>query len=138
MYAYVHIHRACIITVSDLSADEFRDGVRLRLGMQPTALPPRCDHGCDERFTIEHAMSCRKGGLILQRHNDLVTTWGQLLRGQALSPSTTVSDEPLIQPSQDLLMASTSTRTVPSPKLRSCDLAVHHGFWTRSQTAAYF
>ena len=98
MYAYVHIHRACIITVSDLSADKFHDVVRLRLGMQPTALPPRCD-GCDERFTIEHAtMSCRKGGLILQRHNDLVTTWGQLLCGQALSPST-VSDEPLIQPS---------------------------------------
>jgi hypothetical protein len=116
---------------SDLSADEFRDGVRLRLGLQPTALPPRCD-GCDERFTIDHAMSCRKGGLILQRHNDLVTTWGQLC-GQALSPST-VSDEPLIQPSRDLLMPG-STRTVPSPELRG-DLAVH-GFWTKGQTAIF-
>jgi hypothetical protein len=45
-----------ILNGSDLSADKFRDGVRLRLGMQPTSLPPRCD-GCDERFTIEHAMS---------------------------------------------------------------------------------
>jgi hypothetical protein len=58
---------------SHLSADEFRDGVRLRLGLQPTALPPRCN-GCGERFTTEHAMSCRKGGLIIQRHNDLVNT----------------------------------------------------------------
>jgi hypothetical protein len=41
-----------ILNGSDISADEFRDGVRLCLGMQPTALPPRCD-GCDERFTIE-------------------------------------------------------------------------------------
>jgi hypothetical protein len=40
-----------ILNGSDLSADEFRDGVRLRLGMQPTSLPPHCD-GCDERFTI--------------------------------------------------------------------------------------
>jgi hypothetical protein len=77
-------------------------------------------------------MSCRKGGLILQRHNDLVTTWGQLC-GQALSPST-VSDEPLIQPSRDLLMEGT-TRTIPSPELRG-DLAVH-GFWTKGQTAIF-
>ena len=29
-----------ILNGSDLSADEFRDGVRLRLGLKPTALPP--------------------------------------------------------------------------------------------------
>ena len=87
-----------LLNGSDLSADEFHDGARLRLGMKPTALPPHCD-GCGERFTTEHAMSCRKGGLIIHRHNDLVTTWGQLC-GQAFIPST-VSDEPLIQPSRD-------------------------------------
>jgi hypothetical protein len=88
-----------LLNGSDLSAKEFRDGFRLHLGLKPTALPPRCD-GCGERFTTEHSMSCRKGGSILQRHNDLVTTWGQLC-GQALTPST-VSDEPLIQPSRDM------------------------------------
>ena len=62
-----------LLNGSDLSADEFRDGARLRLGLTPTALPPRCD-GCNERFTTEHAMSYRKGGLIIHRHNDLVTT----------------------------------------------------------------
>ena len=83
---------------------KFCYGVRLLLGLKPTALPPRCD-GCGERFTTEHAMSCRKGGLILHRHNDLVTTWGQLC-GQALTPSS-ISDEPLIQTSRDIPVAGT-------------------------------
>jgi hypothetical protein len=77
-------------------------------------------------------MSCRKGGLILHRHNDLVATWGQLC-GQAHTPST-VSDEPLIQPSRDAEGAGTS-RTEPAPELRG-DLAVH-GFWTRGTTAIF-
>jgi hypothetical protein len=106
-----------LLNGSDLSTEEFRDG--LRLGLKPTALPPRCD-GCGEHFTTGHAMSCRKGGLIIQRHNDLVTTWGQLC-GQAHTPST-VSDEPLIQPSRDVQMPGT-TRTEPSSELHG-NLAV--------------
>jgi hypothetical protein len=77
-------------------------------------------------------MSCRKGGLIIHRHNDLVSTWGQLC-SQALTPST-VSDEPLIQPSRDVPVARTNC-TVPSPELRG-DLAVH-GFWTKGQTEIF-
>ena len=120
-----------LVNGSELSTEEFRDGIRLHLGLKPTALPPRCD-GCGERFTAEHAMSCRKGGLILHRHNDLVTTWGQLC-GQAHTPST-VSDEPLIQPSRDVQVAGTA-RTEPTSELRG-DLAVHI-FWTRGQTAIF-
>ena len=62
----------------------------------------------------------------------MVTTWGQLC-GQALTPST-VSDEPLIQPSRDVQLPQTN-RTKPSPDLRG-DLAIH-GFWTRGQTAIF-
>ncbi|KAI2510249.1 hypothetical protein MHU86_4127 [Fragilaria crotonensis] len=123
--------RPNLLNGSDLSAEEFRDGVRLRLGLTPTSLPPRCD-GCGERFTTEHAMSCRKGGLILHRHNDLVATWGQLC-GQAHTPST-VSDEPLIHTSQDVRAAG-ATCTEPTPELRG-DIAVH-GFWTRGTTAIF-
>ena len=123
--------RSSLLNGSDLSAEEFRDGVRLRLGLTPTSLPPRCD-GCGERFTTEHAMSCRKGGLILHCHNDLVATWGQLC-GQAHTPST-VSDEPLIRPSQDV-QAAGANRTEPTPEFRD-DIAVH-GFWTRGTTAIF-
>jgi hypothetical protein len=120
-----------LLNGSDLSAEEFRDGVRLRFGLTPKAMQPRCD-GCGERFTTEHAMSCRKGGLIMQRHDDIVTTWGQLC-GQAYTPST-VSDEPLILPSRDIPV-NNANRTEPAPELRG-DLAVH-GFWTRGQTAIF-
>jgi len=120
-----------LLNGSDLSAEEFRDGIRLRFGLTPTALPHRCD-GCGDRFTTEHAMSCRKGGLILQRHNDLAAEWGQLC-GQALTPSN-VSDEPLIQSSRDVQVAG-SNRTEPTPELRG-DIAVH-GFWTRGTTAIF-
>jgi hypothetical protein len=71
-------------------------------------------------------------GLILHRHNDLVATWGQLC-GQAHTPST-VSDEPLIQTSQDVKAAG-ANRTEPTPELRG-DIAVH-GFWTRGTTAIF-
>ena len=121
-----------LLNGSDLSAEEFRDGLRLRLGLTPTAMPPRCD-GCGERFTTEHAMSCRKGGLILHRHNDMVHTWGHLCGHQAHTPST-VSDEPLINSSRDTPLDGTNC-TEPSPELRG-DLAVH-GFWTRGQTAIF-
>ena len=103
-----------LLNGSDLSADEFRDGLHLHQGLKPTALPPRCD-GCGDRFTREHAMSCKKGGLILHRHNDLVTTWGQLCGQEAHTPSS-VSDEPLIQPSQNVTMAGTN-RTEPTSEL---------------------
>ena len=77
-------------------------------------------------------MSCGKWGLILQRHNNLVATWGQIC-DQAHTPST-VSDEPLIHTSQDVHAAG-ATRTEPTPELRG-DIAVH-GFWTRGTTAIF-
>ena len=120
-----------VLNGTDLSGDEFRDSLRLRFGLVPTDLPHRCD-GCGDRFTTAHAMSCRKGGLILLRHNDVAAEWGQLC-GQALTPSA-VTDEPLIQTSRDVRQDG-ATHTAPSPELRG-DIAVH-GFWRRGTTAIF-
>ena len=57
-----------------LSSEEFRDSLRLRYGLQPTALPTRCD-GCSKNFSVEHAMSCKAGGLVHFRHNDVAGEW---------------------------------------------------------------
>ena len=120
-----------LLNGTELSAEEFRDSLRLRLGITPASLPHRCD-GCGDRFTLDHAMSCRKGGLILLRHNDLAAEWGHMC-GQARSKSA-VHDEPLIHNSRDVQIAG-STRTEPQPELRG-DVSVH-GFWARGTTTIF-
>ena len=53
-----------------LCAAEWRDGIAFRYGTEPVGLQPRCD-GCGEEFDVDHALKCRKGGLIIRRHNDV-------------------------------------------------------------------
>ena len=43
----------------------------------PQDIPATCD-GCGKKFSIEHALSCPKGGLVLGRHNDAAKEWGNL------------------------------------------------------------
>ena len=44
-----------------LTMEEWRDNARLCYGMRPLDLCDRCD-GCNAGFSIEHAISCKKGG----------------------------------------------------------------------------
>ena len=41
---------------------------------------------CGKRFSIDHALSCSKGGLVLARHDDAAKEWGAL-GARALLPS---------------------------------------------------
>jgi len=116
---------------TDLSADEFRDNLRIRLGLTPASLPSHCV-GCNDRFTVEHAMTCKKGGLIVQRHNDLKAEWHHLCV-QALT-ATAITDEPLIHMSRDVRQAGAAA-TEPQPELRG-DVSAH-GFWKRGTTTIF-
>ena len=53
-----------------LTPDEFRDSMACRYGKIPKALQPWCD-GCGERFDVNHALNCKNGGLVYQRHNEM-------------------------------------------------------------------
>ena len=66
-----------------ISAEEWRDNVRLRYNLQPIDMLDRCD-GCNCQLTVEHALSCKKGGLVHIRHDDVADEW-RYLCGTALS-----------------------------------------------------
>jgi hypothetical protein len=118
---------------TDLSADEFRDSLLLHFRLTPHSLPHRCE-GCQQRFSVEHAMTCKKGGLILLCHNDLSSEWQELC-AQAPSPSA-VSDEPLIHNGQGQQEGGADVqRTEPLPEIRG-DVSAH-GFWTRGTTVIF-
>jgi hypothetical protein len=65
----------------------------LRYNLLPLALPDNCD-GCGAKFSVEHALSCKVGGLVHIRHDDVAQEFG-FLCGKAFKPSR-VSYEPLI------------------------------------------
>ena len=59
----------------DLSKEEFRDALCLRYNIPLKGLPSKC--ACSEPFNISHALSCKKGGFVAKRHDnikDLFTT----------------------------------------------------------------
>ena len=54
----------------DLSAQEFRDALAIRYKKPLLRIPVSCD-GCGSPFSLSHALLCRKGGLVIQRHNEV-------------------------------------------------------------------
>ena len=61
----------------ELSRKEFQDNLRLKYGLMPLNIPATCD-GCGKRFSIENALSCPKGDLVLARHDEAAKDWGTL------------------------------------------------------------
>ena len=45
--------------------------------MHPADLPACCD-GCGTDFTLQHGMDCKKGGLVIQRHNEVRDCLGDI------------------------------------------------------------
>ena len=56
---------------TEFSQEEFQDNSQLRYGLVPQDISATCDI-CGKRISIEHALSCSKGGLVLAQHNDAV------------------------------------------------------------------
>ena len=61
----------------DLSATEFRDVLALRYNRPLLKMPTNCD-GCGAATSLEHALDCKKGGLVTQRHNEVRDVIGDL------------------------------------------------------------
>jgi hypothetical protein len=54
---------------NSLSANKWGDNVCLQYNHSPLDMSAACD-GCGAKMTIEHALSCKTGGLVHIRHDD--------------------------------------------------------------------
>ena len=61
----------------NLSKAAFRDALSFRYGWTPQCLPSHCS--CGESFTVDHALSCPRGGFPTIRHNELRDMCAELL-----------------------------------------------------------
>ncbi len=130
-----------------LSADEWRDNVRLRYNHSPLDMPAACDD-CGAKMTVEHALLCKVGGLVHIRHDGVADEW-RYLCGIALSPSR-VEREPRIftctsPRARDAVGPATppppSTPTENPPTLSTTTEergnASCHRFWERGRTCIF-
>ncbi len=60
-----------------MNKEEFRDAIRLRYNMNLDNLPTYCP--CGQRFNVSHALDCKKGGFIHERHDNIKDTLTKLL-----------------------------------------------------------
>ena len=67
-----------------LGAQEWHDALFLRYGLDPPDILKKCD-GCNAKFTICHALDCKRGGLIMVRHNMIRERFADLA-GKSLTP----------------------------------------------------
>jgi hypothetical protein len=62
---------------NSLSAEEFRDNLRLRYNLLPLDMPQLCN-GCGAPMTVEHALCCKVGGLVHIQHDNVADEWRHL------------------------------------------------------------
>ena len=75
-----------------LNKQEFRDCLRLRYNLPLADLPSQCV--CGDKFDVIHALSCKKGGFIAQRHDGV----RNLLTSLMDKVCNNVEVEPRLQP----------------------------------------
>ncbi|EDO48836.1 predicted protein [Nematostella vectensis] len=110
----------------NLNKGEFRDAIKLRYDWPINDIPTTCV--CGDKFTVDHAMICKRGGFISQRHNELRDLEADLLD----MVCNDVKTEPVLQ---DITGEQLGRGSNTAPDAR---LDIHaRGFW-EPQRAAFF
>ena len=106
----------------------FRDALCLQYGWRPQHLPSHCV--CSHQFTVEHALSCPRGGFPSIRHNEIRDITADLLSEVCHN----VGTEPDLQPITDEQM---TYRTANREDGAHLDV-VAQSFWGRYRQCVYF
>ena len=110
-----------------LNKGEFRDALHLRYGWDIRNAPQSCV--CGSRFSIDHALTCKRGGIPILRHNAIRNMTAKLLSKVCHS----VATQPPLQP----LTGKTFTYRSAILGAEAClDIKIR-GFWNLAQDA-YF
>ena len=105
----------------------FRDAIHLRYGWDLPDIPSKCV--CGATFTIDHTMTCAKGGYTILRHNEIRDITTSLLSEVCCNTST----EPTLQPLSGESFQHASA--IRSDEARADIKAT--GFWTCGQEAFF-
>ena len=110
-----------------LSKTEFRDGLKLRYNLPITDVPTYCV--CGERFNTVHALSCKKGGFVSQRHDNIRDMFTSLLD----KCCTNVQAEPHLT---DLQGETFNYRTANTSSEARLDIRARN-FWRQGQDSFF-
>jgi hypothetical protein len=113
----------------DLTKDEFQDGLCLRYNMVPKNLPSTCP--CSQKFDVNHALNCHKGGFVNARHDNIRNMVCKLLKGVCRDVE---SEPPLQKMSENVkkdYKKSAITKDDARPNARA------RGFWRDGQNAFF-
>ncbi len=97
----------------------FRDALSLRYGWLPSNSPTHCD--CGSLFTVDHCLSCCKGGFLTLRHNEIRDLTARLVT----EVSHEVRVEPNLQPITGEVFSRATSNTQEGARLD----VVASGFW---------
>ena len=110
-----------------LNKEEFKDSIRMRYGMPLPDMPSHCV--CGFAFSVNHALSCKRGGFVARRHDgvrDLLTT----LLSRVCN---NVEAEPKLIPLDNEQFRLQSTNRSPDARL---DIKAGE-FWARGVTSFF-
>ena len=111
-----------------LNKQEFWDSIRTRYGIALTRLPSQCA-ACGVPFNVEHAFSCKYGGFVTIRHNEIRDFTAEVLR----EVSQNVEVEPLLTP---LTGEHLRYRTANTDDQARLDVSAR-GVWARGSKAFF-
>ena len=106
----------------------FIDAIAIWYGWKPLNAPATCT--CGANFSLEHVLSCQKGGFPALRHNEIQDLTANLLSEVCHD----VSIEPSLQPITGETLTSSSAITEDGARLD----VVASGFWGGQYERAFF